>query len=148
MSTDLAGAAAIYKQRFADANDFTFLFVGSFDEKQVISLCQRYLGNLPVQPGSENWKDVQPDLPDGVVKRVAKKGTDPQSTVSLTFHGPFEYNRTNRFTIRMMASVLNIKLREELREAVEIVHRTPRVDQRRQRTGFNRVAFLPAARAL
>src|SRR5690606_30862119 len=54
--------------------------------------------------------------PDGVVSRVVKKGTDPQSRVSLTFHGPFEYTRQNRFAIRMMASVLNIKLREELRE--------------------------------
>ena len=114
--TDLKDAASIYESRFADANDFTFLFVGSFDEDNVIELCRRYLGSLPTLPGEETWKDVQPDLPDGVVARVAKKGTDPQSQVLLNFHGPFEYTRENRFAIRMMASVLNIKLREELRE--------------------------------
>jgi zinc protease len=115
-STRLQEAAAIYKERFADGNDFTFLFVGSFDEAKVLDLCQRYLGNLPVREGEETWKDVNPDLPGGLVARVAKKGTDPQSRVSLTFHGPFEFTRENRFAIRMMASVLNIRLREELRE--------------------------------
>lgn len=115
-STDLKDAAAIYRERFADANDFTFVFVGSFEESKVIELCERYLGSLPVKDGEETWKDVDPNLPDGIVSRVVKKGSDPQSRVSLTFHGPFEYTRENRFAIRMMASVLNIKLREELRE--------------------------------
>ncbi|MCZ2157530.1 MAG: insulinase family protein [Bryobacterales bacterium] len=115
-STNLQDAIKIYKARFADADDFTFLFVGSFDEAKLLDLCERYLGNLPVKPGKEAWKDVSRDLPDGVVKRVVKKGTDPQSRVALVFHGPFVYNRENRFAIRMMAEVLNIKLREELRE--------------------------------
>ncbi len=115
-STNLADAISIYRERFADANDFTFLFVGSFEEAKVIELCERYLGNLPVKDSVEGWKDVVPDLPGGVVARTVKKGTDPQSRVSLTFHGPFQYTRENRFAIRMMASVLNIKLREELRE--------------------------------
>lgn len=115
-STNLTDAISIYRERFADANDFTFLFVGSFDEAKVIELCERYLGNLPVKEGTESWKDVIPDLPGGVVARTVKKGTDPQSRVSLTFHGAFDYTRRNRFAIRMMAAVLNIKLREELRE--------------------------------
>lgn len=115
-STNLQDAEEIYKQRFADADDFTFLFVGSFDEPELIELCERYLGNLPVKEGKETWKDVSRNLPDGVVRRVVKKGADPQSRVALVFHGPFVYNRENRFAIRMMAEVLNIKLREELRE--------------------------------
>ncbi|MCW5965401.1 MAG: insulinase family protein, partial [Bryobacterales bacterium] len=115
-STNLESAAQIYRERFADANDFTFLFVGSFDEDQLLAMCQRYLGNLPVKEGSEKFKNLQPELPKGVAKGVARKGVDPQSRVALTFHGPFDYNRENRFRIRMMASVLAIKLREEIRE--------------------------------
>lgn len=115
-NTNLESAAEIFKQRFADAEDFTFLFVGSFQEQEVIAMCQKYLGNLPVKEGRERFKNVQPELPKGVAKGVARKGVDPQSRVSLTFHGPFAYNRENRFRIRMMASVLGIKLREEIRE--------------------------------
>ena len=156
-STNLQDALSIYRQRFADANDFTFLFVGSFEEEKVIELCERYLGNLPVKEGVESWKDVIPDLPGGVVARTVKKGTDPQSRVSLTFHGPFQYTRENRFAIRMMASVLNIKLREELREDRGGVYGvsvgaspTDRPDPRYQlRIGFGcdpaRVAELKAA---
>ncbi len=115
-NTNLESAANIFKERFADANDFTFLFVGSFQEDDVIALSQRYLGSLPVKEGNEKFSNVQPELPKGIAKGIARKGVDPQSRVSLTFHGPFEYNRENRFRIRMMTSVLGIKLREELRE--------------------------------
>ncbi|MCU0228627.1 MAG: insulinase family protein [Bryobacterales bacterium] len=115
-STNLESAAEIYRQRFADANDFTFVFVGSFQEDDLIALCQRYLGNLPVKEDEESFRNLEPELPKGVAKAVARKGVDPQSRVSLTFHGPFEYTRRNRFVIRMMTSVLGIKLREELRE--------------------------------
>lgn len=118
--TSLEAVAKIYQERFADASDFTFLFVGSFNEAQLLEMCQLYLGSLPTQDGEEQrketWKDVQPELPKGIAKGVAIKGTDPQSRVSLTFHGSMEYNRENRFRLRMMANVLNIKLREELRE--------------------------------
>lgn len=112
----LETVAEIYRERFADASDFTFLFVGSFDEAQLVEMCQRYLGTLPAKKGEETWKDVHAELPDGIAKGVARKGSDPQSQVSLTFHGPFKYNRENRFRLRMMASILNIKLREEIRE--------------------------------
>jgi zinc protease len=115
-NTELETAARIFRERFADASDFTFLFVGSFDQDALLQLCRRYLGNLPVREGEESWKDVQPELPDGIARGVARKGTDPQSQVSITFHGPMEYDRENRFRLRMMASVLNIKLREEIRE--------------------------------
>jgi len=117
-STQLEEVRKIFKDRFADASDFTFLFVGSFDEAKLTELCRLYLGSLPTKGGDakETWKNVQPELPKGVATGVAKKGTDPQSRVSLTFHGPFDYTRENRFLIRMMSSVLNIKLREELRE--------------------------------
>jgi zinc protease len=117
---NLDAIAKIYKDRFADASDFTFLFVGSFDEAKLLEMCRLYLGSLPTKRrndgAKETWKNVQPDLPKGIAKGIAIKGTDPQSRVLLNFHGPFTYNRENRFALRMMASVLNIKLREELRE--------------------------------
>ena len=48
---DLAKSMAFYKDRFADASDFTFVFVGSFDLATMKPLVERYLGSLPsLQP--------------------------------------------------------------------------------------------------
>ena len=38
---------AFYKDRFADASDFTFVLVGSFDLPTIKPLVERYLGSLP-----------------------------------------------------------------------------------------------------
>jgi zinc protease len=38
---------AFYKDRFADASDFTFVFVGSVDVATIKPLVERYLGSLP-----------------------------------------------------------------------------------------------------
>lgn len=113
---DLNTAFEIYRDRFADAGDFTFVFVGNFDVDSLTSLAQTYLGTLPTMQRTETWRDVYPDLPDGVVMKVARKGIAPQSQVAIVFNGPFEYNRKHRHALRTMADVLSLRLREELRE--------------------------------
>lgn len=112
----LADAFRLYRDRFADAGDFTFVFVGSFDVGELTALAQTYLGTLPATPREESWRDVAPDLPAGVVTRAVYKGVAPQSQVLLLYHGPLPYDRANRHALRSLADVLTIRLREELRE--------------------------------
>ncbi|MCM4162416.1 MULTISPECIES: pitrilysin family protein [unclassified Arenibacter] len=45
--TDLDRAYGIYRVLYANAQDFTFIFTGDFPEEEVLSLCRKYLGNLP-----------------------------------------------------------------------------------------------------
>ncbi len=47
--TDLERVQEIYSQIFNDAGNFTFIFSGEFNEEVVLKLCQKYLGNLPVE---------------------------------------------------------------------------------------------------
>ena len=44
---NLDRSMAFYKSRFADASDFTFVFVGSFDVPAMKPLVERYLASLP-----------------------------------------------------------------------------------------------------
>ena len=113
---DLQKALAIYQDRFADTDDFTFIFVGNFEIEALKTLAQTYLGTLPITPREETWRDVEPELPQGVVAKNAYKGQDPQGQVALIFHGPFTYDRLHRHRLRSLEGVLDIKLREELRE--------------------------------
>ncbi len=106
----------IYRDRFADASDFTFVLVGNFDPAVIKPLAQMYLGGLPAIKRDENWKDVGVDAPKGVIDKLVKKGVEPKSRVTMIFTGPFAWNRQNTYELNSMTEVLDIKLREVLRE--------------------------------
>jgi len=105
-----------YKDRFADANGFTFIFVGNFKPDSLKPLVAKWLGSLPSKGRHETWRDTGIRPPTGIVQRVVKKGTEPKARTALVFTGPFEYSRKNRYQLSALAELLNIKLRETLRE--------------------------------
>ena len=109
-------AARIYRERFADASDFTFIFVGNVDVSQITWLSEMYLGTLPTINRTESWRDVAPDPPSHIVEKIVQKGVGDQSQAVLVFHGPFQFDRIHRHRLRFTSEVLNIMLREELRE--------------------------------
>jgi zinc protease len=106
----------IYKERFANAGDFTFLFVGSFDEEKIKPLLEKYIGSLPSSPVKENFKDLGIRPPATKVDKVISKGAEPQSMVLLSFTTPTPYNEKDNYVLQSLADVLNIKLVEKLRE--------------------------------
>ncbi|MGA2623198.1 MAG: insulinase family protein [Bacteroidota bacterium] len=106
----------VYRDRFADASDFIFFFVGNFQPATIKPLVETYLGGLPALHRTETWKDVGVNPPSGVIEKTVKKGIEPKSAVRIVFTGSFEWTREHRHQIQSMASVLTIKLREVLRE--------------------------------
>ena len=114
---DLATSMAVYRDRFADASDFSFFFVGNFTLEEMEPLVRTYLGGLPSSGRQETWKDVGIEGPKGVVEKTVYRGIEPKSQSRLIFTGPFEYDGwKNSFELDAMTSVLQIKLREVLRE--------------------------------
>jgi zinc protease len=112
----LETSLAFYKSRFADASDFTFVFVGSFDLDAIKPLVERYLASLPALRKPESVRDVGIRPPSGIVERQVRKGLDPRSQVSVVFTGPFQNTQTNRVIMRAMAETLEGNLQGTLRE--------------------------------
>jgi len=115
-SLDLARGLEIYRDRFADMDDAVFIFVGNADPELIKPLAQTYLGNLPTSEREESWQDVAPDLPDGVIDESVFKGEGDRSIVRLIFTGPYEPSPENDVTLSAVETVLDILIREELRE--------------------------------
>jgi zinc protease len=113
---DLDKSLAFYKDRFADASDFTFVFVGSFDPATIKPLVERYLGSLPSIRRKESWKDVGVRTPTSVVEKRVEKGIEPKSQSAILFSGPFVYDPEHRMAIRAMAEILQTRLLETIRE--------------------------------
>ncbi len=114
---DLARSLELYRERFADMSDAKVMVVGNFDPEQVKSLAQSYLGTLPGGGRSETWRDLMPELPEGIIEQTLNKGQDARSVVSISFSGPFTPTLENRLAARMAQGVLDILVRQDLREA-------------------------------
>jgi len=79
-------------------------------------LVEQYLGGLRSLKRKKTWKDVGITRPAETIERRVEKGLEPQSRASVVFVGPFDYTTRNRHAIRTMASILQTRLRETLRE--------------------------------
>lgn len=106
----------LYADRFADAGDFAFFLVGSFETDQIIPMLQTYLGNLPATGREETWKNLKISPPEGVIQKKVYKGSEPQSRVAMIFTGPTGYDRMKDAQMGILGEALQIKLRESLRE--------------------------------
>ena len=107
---------AFYKDRFADAGDFVFVFAGSFDPATIRPLVTRYLASLPSTGRKESWKDTAIAPVRGVVEKVVEKGLEPQSRVRIVFSGPFRWDPTQRVLLRVLGLILEGQLGAVLRE--------------------------------
>jgi zinc protease len=113
---NLERSLAFYKDRFADASDFTFVFVGSFDLATMRPLVERYLGSLPSLRRNESPRDLGIRPPAGIVQRQVRSGIAPRSQVSIVFSGAFENDELHRLIARTMGESLAGNLQRTLRE--------------------------------
>lgn len=106
----------IYKERFANAGDFTFLFTGSFNEETIKPLLEKYIGSLPGVAKKETFRDLGIRPPKTKVNKVITKGADPKSVVNIVFTGPAVYSANDAYALRSLGELMDIKLVEQLRE--------------------------------
>ncbi len=109
-------ALAFYKDRFADASDFTFAFVGNVDTLTLKPLVEKYLASLPAIHRTETFRDNSGAPPTGVVEKVVHKGVEAKANTVIEFTGACQYTPENRFVLRAMMELFQIKLIETLRE--------------------------------
>lgn len=113
---DREASLRIYRERFANAGDFTFVWVGNVEAATLQPLVEQYLASLPGNERREVPR-FQNDLPArGQLEVTVRKGVEERSTVEMIFTGlaPWSYEEMQR--LRAAVEVLRIRLRETLRE--------------------------------
>lgn len=113
---DVNRAFEIYKERYADASDFTFFFVGNFKNEEIKPLLEKYLGGLPSTKRKETYKDLGIRPPKGKVEKTLYKGTEAKARVTMVWSGYAETSPENDTQVEALSEVLEIKLIEKLRE--------------------------------
>jgi zinc protease len=115
-ATDYQLAYKKYKERFANAGDFEFFFVGNVDDAAMEDFAKKYIASLPSNGIKETPKDLGYRLLKGDIKKVVNKGKDPKSNVTIMFYGDAVYSPKESVALTALGEVLSIKLIEELRE--------------------------------
>ncbi|MBO3116643.1 insulinase family protein [Winogradskyella sp. DF17] len=105
-----------FKERFANAGDFNFYFVGNIDEAQLKDLAETYIASLPGSATKEMYKTFDFRPKSGAHEFTFKKGTEPKSQVNLIFSGDTKYDVEEARAMTALGEILSIKLIEKLRE--------------------------------
>ena len=133
--TDYKLAYDKYKERFANAADFEFFFVGNVDDKTIEAFATKYLASLPATAAKEKTVDLGYRMLKGDLKKVVNKGTDPKSNVTIMFYGEAKYSPKEALALEALGEVLTIKLVEQLRESESGVYGVS------ARGGMNKVPY-------
>ena len=114
---DYAKAMEMYKDRFADPNNFTFTFVGNIDVETFKPLVEQYLASLKKNKRKDNWKDVGLSVADNSYStHYRKEMQDPKTSVYMIYNGGMEYNFYNEVYMDVLSDVLDIVYTKSIRE--------------------------------
>jgi zinc protease len=108
---------AFYKDRFSNAADFTYFFVGAFAVDEVIPLLERYVASLPSRgTPTSTIGEMRLQFPSTVLREAVYKGQEPRSQTVISFFADTGLDELEVHRLNAATTVLEVKLREILRE--------------------------------
>ncbi|MDR2854085.1 MAG: insulinase family protein [Prevotellaceae bacterium] len=112
-------ALRIFKERFANPADFTFIFTGNINPKDAATrdLILTYLGGLATTAKLETYTDNNIRVPKGEVKNYFQKEMEnPNASNFAILTGNIEHNIANRVILSAISDILDIRYTESIRE--------------------------------
>ena len=107
----------IAKERTANAADFTFYFVGSFDNDTIRKHICQYIASLPAKGKKENWVNVD-EHPNGtVLNHFTRKMETPKANAQMYWHTTaIPFSVENSILADMAGEVLSKVYLQKIRE--------------------------------
>ena len=108
----------MYRERFADASDFIFTFVGNVDKDSIRPLMEQYLATLPSLNRKDEPDEKQyPTIHKGKIKKhFSKQLETPQSTIGLMYSGEMPFHLRNVVTAQLLNYIFDLTFAEKIRE--------------------------------
>ncbi|MFB9076129.1 M16 family metallopeptidase [Flavobacterium procerum] len=110
-------AAICYKERFQNAADFTFIFVGNLPQ-DALELIKKYIGSISSVPNKEeNYIDHHIEPAAGISKQFLIRDMDvPKATVYLRYSYKSSYTLKDGLSAYILSELLSKKYLELIRE--------------------------------
>jgi len=114
---DYSKALKLYADRFKDANNFVFTFVGNIDPETFEPLVEQYIGSLKTKKNDETWTTNAPAITDKDVNcHYTKAMENPKVTCYMVYNGDMQFNRKNQLVMQALSDIMDIVYTEKIRE--------------------------------
>ena len=116
-SIDAGPMLRFYRERFANAADFTLFMVGAFKTDAVLPLLARYVGALPsTGTRTSQFRNVDIRFPAAIVREQVNKGKEPRAQTAISFFAEPGPDAAEQEGVQAMTTILSTTLRDTLRE--------------------------------
>lgn len=114
---DFSKVEGIYRDRFSNAGDFVFVFVGAIDESTFIPMVEKYIGSISDNGRREKWEDdgVRP-YTNGYVKAFSQPMEVAKQTNFIKYQGEAPYSREKELVLDIAKGILSQRYFETVRE--------------------------------
>ncbi len=114
---DYAKALKLFADRFKDANNFVFTFVGNIDPETFEPMVEQYIGSLKSKKNDETWTSNVPVITDkDVNSHYTKAMENPMVTCYMVYNGDMQYTAENLMKMQILGDVMDIVYTEKIRE--------------------------------
>ncbi len=108
----------IAKERTANAANYTFMFVGSFDEAVIRPFIEQYIASLPAKKGvKSNWVNVAEHPVGQTIKHFTQKMETPKTTANINWYSTeIPYTLENGIKASLLGRILSRIYYDKIRE--------------------------------
>ena len=131
------------KERFSNAGEFVFYFVGNFDEATLRPLIEQYIASLPSQKKATGWKEVPSFVKGKVQNKFNRKMESPKASAYEAWHMPVAYTAENEVLVDAAGQVLTMVYLKDIREDASAAYSVSAQGGIR-RLGDNTIALMQA----
>ncbi len=111
----------MYKELFGNAKDFSFYFVGNYDEQKLLPLIEQYIASLPNK--GTTLKNQPTPMASGEVKNIfTKEMENPQSQATEAWMVKMPYNLRTFVIASVSTRMLDMKYMRTIREQLSAAY--------------------------
>jgi len=115
-SIDPQKLSLVFKDRFLDPQNFVYIITGDISYESVKETASKYLANLPVTQRDETYQDRGIRSIKGNQRFIRSYENRNISNIKLSYCNESNYSLKKAVQLSFLKEVLNIKLREFIRE--------------------------------
>ena len=115
-TSDLDRSLDFYRDRFEDLDDLVVVIVGAVELETLRPLVEQYLATLPRRTARKRGGTTACASWRARCTGSSRPAWTKKARTTLVMHGDAEWTRKNRYALGALASALDIRLREVLRE--------------------------------
>ena len=108
----------MYRERFADASDFVFTFVGNIEKDSIVPLMEQYLGALPSLKRIEQGDESRMPVPrkGNYTNHFHRTLETPKASVLSVYSGQMDYDIETSLMASILKQILDLVYLEKVRE--------------------------------